>query len=66
MIRNDHEVFLFSLNRKRDGNYPGLSNGKNPRTTSKLSKSLGNFWKFSALAGNFPEHDFQKYTGLKK
>lgn len=67
MIGNDHEVFLFSLKRKRGGNYPRLFEfGKIPRTTSKLSESPGNFWNFSALARNFPEHDFQNYTGPKK
>ena len=59
--------YFFSLNRKRGGNYPGLFEfSKIPRPTSKLSESPGNFWKFSALARNFPEHDFQNYTGLKK
>lgn len=58
---------FFSLNRKRGGNYPGLFEfSKIPRTISKLSESPVNFWKCSALARNFPEHDFQNYTGLKK
>ena len=59
--------YFFSLNRRRGGNYPGLFEfGKIPRTTSKLSEIPGNFWKFSALARNFPEHDFQNFAGLKK